>query len=186
MIKYYFICVLSFFLFFNLALAKNININNHKKIKKGVLDLRSVDFSKTPIVTLNGNWEFYWKKFYTSKDFLGKKIKPDTYIPVPSKWNKYTFNNKKFPRFGYATYRIKIIIPAKLKNQLLGIKIYDISSAYRLFINGKLKSSNGKISKSKKEAIPQFLTQITPVSLTNKNDKKEILFSLSREYAFNP
>src|SRR5580692_3830900 len=36
--------------------------------QKGILDLRSCDFSQKPIA-LNGEWGFYWEKLLTPADF---------------------------------------------------------------------------------------------------------------------
>ena len=47
--------------------------------QKGILDLTNVSFQETEIVNLDGDWDFYWKKFLSYEEILENKKKPDLY-----------------------------------------------------------------------------------------------------------
>jgi predicted carbohydrate-binding protein with CBM5 and CBM33 domain len=55
--------------------------------QKGVLDLRTWNWTKNGISDLNGEWEFYWKSLYTPSSFDSAKIEPSAYSKVPGFWN---------------------------------------------------------------------------------------------------
>ena len=55
--------------------------------EKGVLDLGRLEHSKD-ILSLAGEWEFYWKRLLRPGQFEGQ-IKPDIYGKVPSYWHSY-------------------------------------------------------------------------------------------------
>ncbi len=83
--------------------------------QKGILDLRGYDFSKqkTPL-KLKGEWEFYWKKLLTPKDFSPRRIVPDSYSFVPEYWSQQPKNYKNYPAIGYATYHLIILSDKKV------------------------------------------------------------------------
>lgn len=121
-------------------------------------DLSTWNFNKSGVVNFNGKWEFYWQKLYTYDDFISKPIKPDIYAKVPSVWNNYKINKNNLPGFGYATYRIKVRI--KDANESLALKVENMSTSYRLYIDDKLEASNGQVSASKENFKPEFRTNI--------------------------
>jgi hypothetical protein len=110
--------------------------------EKGVLDLRNWDFSKGN-VQLNGEWEFYWHKLYTPSDFAEKTRMPDAYINVPTVWNK----NPQFSETGYGTYRLVILMNPDYENTY-AFYLKEVLSAYKLWWNGKLIASLGKVGTS--------------------------------------
>ena len=102
------------------------------KAEKGVIDLRSHDFSANGPVDLDGEWEFYWKKFNNE---INPGDKP-AYIQVPSPWNKHLHNGKEVGPYGFATYRLKILLPDSGKQ--LAIKYIGSNGGSRFFINDKV------------------------------------------------
>ncbi|MGI8950534.1 MAG: hypothetical protein ACR2FN_03005 [Chitinophagaceae bacterium] len=102
--------------------------------KNGVLDLRTWNWQKDGTIDLSGNWEFYWKKFYTPSFFKdsSSQYKKD-YAVVPDFWNKDIRDKNASAGFGYATYRLKILCPSAKEN--LAIKFSTVGSAYKLFVN---------------------------------------------------
>ena len=110
---------------------------NHQIVAiKGVLDLRHWDWDKNGAVELNGEWEFYWKKFCAPDFFRDSVFYKINYIPVPSFWNNYIPQQKAFqPAFGYATYHLLILCPPDARQ--LALKFLTVESAYKLFVNGK-------------------------------------------------
>lgn len=82
--------------------------------KKGILDLRNWDFEKDGIVSLNGEWEFFWNHLLKPEYFASKTIPPLTgYFDFPGIWNNYVIQNKKTRKLisgkGYATFVLIIL-----------------------------------------------------------------------------
>jgi signal transduction histidine kinase len=119
--------------------------------KDGVIDLRHQSFDEK--IPLDGEWRFYWQQFINPKDTLN----PDKGVLVkfPFKWNGSVINGKELPAFGYATYKLTILLPKG--DRRLRLSIPDMYCAYRLFVNGEELASNGKVSTSKKGFEPQWM-----------------------------
>lgn len=131
-------------------------VNPPPVARQGVMDLSSWNFQKDGNIPLEGEWEFYWNRLLTATDFKNK-TEPVTsgFAMVTGEWNNQIIGNRKFPGQGYATYRLrvkKVSYPG-----LLSLKILDVSSAYRLWINDHLVAENGWVSSRGDSAVPQFL-----------------------------
>lgn len=124
---------------------------------RGVLDLREIERKDRFVVTLNGEWEFYWNRMLYPNDFKGgKKPVPDIYGIVPSYWTDYSGKDgEKFEKYGFATYRLIIILPVNVSKRLsFDIPVFD--SSYDLWINDSLFYSNGQPGKSEESTIPAY------------------------------
>lgn len=136
------------------------------RAKEGVLDLRSWDFAKQGLANLNGEWEFYWKALYSPQSFDTFIIKPSTFSNVPAFWNNLIADKRFFePGFGYATYKLKVLLP--ISNDKLALKLLTISSSYKLFVNGKEILSVGKVGTSSATSKASYKPVIIPLSSTN-------------------
>ncbi len=157
----------------------NISLQSHKKqvqAKKGTLDLVNWDFQKDGVVSLDGQWEFYWNQLLTYEDFQKEKqIKPDGYIQVPSVWTNYDLNGTKLSGKGYATYRLKV----KTNNidSLKGLKILTEATSYRLMINDNLVAENGVVGKTQETTIPEYRPEA--VSFKNTSKEFEVIIQVS-------
>lgn len=136
--------------------------------EKGVLDLRQWDFEKYGKLDLYGDWEFYYGEFLLREDFKKNTRENPHLIPIPSLWNGYDWNGSKLPGFGYATYRLTVKVDPKYLNQIMGLRIGDMYSSYRLFVNGKLIASNGKPGKIKEETVAQWLPVVRFINIESE------------------
>jgi signal transduction histidine kinase len=141
--------------------------------EKGVLDLGQTKHPED-ILSLSGEWEFYWRKLLLPGQF-GETTRPDTYGIVPSYWYSYK-EVDGISRFGYGTYRLKVILPFDMHDSLsLKIPIFD--SAYDLFLNGEYIFGNGKVDTTQSLAEPGYLPYIH--SFYNNRDTLEIVVHVS-------
>ncbi len=101
------------------------------------------------IISLDGDWEFYWNQLLTPEAFGVSPIKP-SFQYVPNKWQSYSIQNIRVQ--GYATYRLVIRNRDTLQN--LMVKIPGIATASKIWINGKLQSEAGNVSVTKDESQP--------------------------------
>lgn len=119
--------------------------------QKGFLSLASIP----KVVNLDGEWEFYPRKFFNPGEFKG--VKPG-FIQVPGIWNDYQGEDAKpFGGYGYATYRVKVASPPGMSLSLL---MPSVSTAYRLFVNGALVNRVGEAGTTRDNSKPSFRTQI--------------------------
>lgn len=151
----------------------------------GILDTTTWDFSKKGFLKLDGAWEFYWKNFYTPKDFSDFKnlnstirITPPSYQLVPSIWNSYFDHENQLDGKGYATFRLRI----KLKdyNHVYAIKIIDIATSYKVWIDGEELWKAGKLGMSKEESSPAYNSKV--LEFKPSNEYVEIVFHVSNFY----
>jgi len=128
---------------------------NNLQIQKGVLNVSDWNFKEKGIITLNGEWQFYWNQLLEPQKVQDSLIK--NYIELPAVWNDYVYKNEKISGKGFATFKLKI--KHKLKNQRLGLRVPFHFTAYKLWINQNLVSTNGVVGKNKESSTPQTLPQ---------------------------
>jgi two-component system sensor histidine kinase ChiS len=129
---------------------------------EGVIDLTDWDFKQDGMVRLNGDWSFYWKQLLPNNASLpqsgGVQFRDDSFVPVPSVWNRYSIEGKHLPGEGFATYQIKIIMPEH--HGRMAFKVLSMSTAYKMIVNGQVIAVNGVVSKEAKEAVGQLRPQV--------------------------
>lgn len=136
--------------------------------KKGVLDLRSWDFTEQGPIALNGEWEFYWQKLYSPKDFSQAKADTAQWVGVPNSWNAYHLNEKKLEGDGFATYRLQILV-SKMTNENFSLRVPIIYTASTIWVNGQQVYSSGKVTTSQATTLPQYKPQVVDVALTKNS-----------------
>ena len=124
------------------------------KARGGVLDLSQTNRLLRKGVKLDGDWEFYWNQLLAP----GESGALNDYFYIPSHWESVKLKDKKLSPHGFATFRLKVRgVPA---NKKYGLKLYEMGTAYRLYLNGRLLSENGTVAKSEKTARPQYLPRL--------------------------
>ncbi|WP_224360400.1 protein kinase domain-containing protein [Hyalangium versicolor] len=94
--------------------------------QQGVVDLRGWHFERQGAVTLGGEWAFDWLRL--EDEPLRERIH-DGYVP-PLTWSGLSLRGTELPVEGYATYRLKVLLPSEPQHLLLATSPAD--SAYRL------------------------------------------------------
>ncbi|WP_160680361.1 diguanylate cyclase [Clostridium sp. C8-1-8] len=147
------------------------------KASDGRIDLSSWNFEKDGLAKLDGQWEIYSGELLEPKDFKqGNYDKASVdYFQVPSSFVT-TVNKKKLPKFGYATLRLKVKLKPN-EDALYGIKSQYILSASKIWINGQLVTSTGKISRDADSALGSFEHQIA--FFKNDGAENEIVIQMS-------
>jgi class 3 adenylate cyclase len=169
--KLLYLITLSIFSF--LIVSCNSNQKIAPKAVKGVLDLRNWDFEKDGIIKLDGEWEFYWQQFLTSKDF--DTVQNKHFINVPDVWNDYDWNGQKLSGTGFSSYKLTILI--NKSQQDLAFRILNCGTAYNLLINNSLYKGNGKVSNTKESESSQYLPKIFHIN--SENDTLSLLVHVS-------
>lgn len=117
-------------------------INNAPKPENGILYLGSWDFEKSGIVSLDGEWSFFWNKLLSYADLKGKE--QGINVRVPETWNSYKTEHEFLPGTGVATYRLRVETNLP-KGALLALRLKTVSSAYNVFINDEFLVGAGTV-----------------------------------------
>ena len=145
-------------------------------IKKGVLDLRNWDLAKDGSIALNGEWEFYWNKLISPGESLASAENLDpVYFQVPGNWNGIRISGQELPKFGYASFRVTVLLNRTYKN--FGMYVADIRSALAVYVNGKKITTAGEPGISKKSSIPRIYPHVA--DFASEEDTLEIILHIS-------
>jgi len=140
--------------------------------KNGILDLRKTPI--TEIISLDGEWKFYWNQLIDSGSNQVQNQKYEI-VNFPFRWENYVLDGKKLPSFGYASYTLTVILPKSIEP--LRIIVPEMYSAYSLFINGKKVAKNGQVSDKEKNFIPYW--QYQTVDLIDSPDTLNIILQVA-------
>ena len=125
------------FLFLIAGFSCSIPGKSQPKAIGGKIDLRQIDFQATDSIDLAGQWEFFPGVFLEPGDpDLPESLNKSNLIAVPGIWGNHLHNGKKIGPDGFATYRLKILLPDQSSGSEFALRIKDLNTAYRIFING--------------------------------------------------
>ncbi len=141
---------------------------------KGILDLSAQDLSESR-VALDGEWEFYWQQLISPASFKTGRQNPD-YFPFPRLWNNgTTANGMQLSSQGYATYRLRVILPEERPS--LSLAVNHFYSEYRLYQNGVLVAENGVVGTTKESSEPHWIPKTLPI--LSGSDTLELVIQIS-------
>ncbi|WOO34720.1 histidine kinase [Anaerocolumna sp. AGMB13020] len=147
-------------------------------VVKGTVDAEESMPSGRKILPLNGEWEFYWGQLLEPEDFK-KEVRVHSYMMVPGSWRK-DIDGKKYPDYGYATYRITL---TKVNPGVIyGLKKQSIRIASKIYVNGKLLIQNGSVSDSVRGENMGNMPEA--VYFQSDEDKIEIIIQVSSHKIF--
>ena len=108
----------------------------------GLLDLSSVNIQQKGSLSLDGEWEFYPGQLLAPAAFAqSRPLASVDYLALPASWNGFLKDGRKLDGSGVATFRLRVLPPQQGTD--LALRIFDVQSAYRLWLNGKLVSARG-------------------------------------------
>ncbi len=135
---------------------------------RGIADLRTWD--KNQPVRLSGEYEFYWRQHLSPQALLlNTALEPD-YQTVPGTWDE----SGTYPGEGHATFRLNVLLP---NIDEYALKLPDIGTAYRLYIDGNLAASAGNAGENAATTIPGYAP--TTVRFIPQTERVELIFHIS-------
>ncbi|MFY0601211.1 MAG: response regulator [Cyclobacteriaceae bacterium] len=139
-------------LLFTILFTALFSVATGQQAVQGVVDLRSTDLNNE-VVTLDGEWQFYWNELYTSNQ-LDSIVKKDFYT-LPKLWNDgWTLQGDSLLSKGFGTYRLKVLLPEDVEPML---SIKHFYCAYNLYANGRLVASNGVVADREDDYTPLWV-----------------------------
>ncbi|MFM9332263.1 ATP-binding protein [Paenibacillus mesotrionivorans] len=140
-----------------------LHVPKHPKAAAGTVDLSGWDFSHSPSITLDGEWEFYPGQLLTQKDIAQGHHKDRMLLQVPVE-GQYPLEVKEGPdSFGYGTYRLLIRVDPTL-NLSYGFWIGDVRTSSTLEINGKVVAEAGRVGTDRGTYVPSAATYMSAAS----------------------
>jgi signal transduction histidine kinase len=148
--------------FFSIMVMNHTVVSDVPQAVDGELDAREWNFSRDGMVRLQGEWQMVWGKLIEPKDLQGSI--PTSYgwqtVKVPNIWSRYEQDGIALSNQGYATYRLRIKLSEEDANFVKSLYISSVATAYKLWVDGKLIASNGKVGQSKEDMVPQNYAKI--------------------------
>ncbi|MCR9141060.1 MAG: ATP-binding protein [bacterium] len=149
------------------------------RVLDGVLDLRGWNFQDQGPIELNGDWEFYWRRFVPPNQFAGNasgfasstEAGSALRAAVPGKWNQQTIDGRRFSSDGFATYHMRILLnPSQIRNSdtipIFAFRLRRIYTAYRLYVNGTQIVQVARPAESAEEARPGYRIVLKNLAVT--------------------
>ncbi len=156
-------------------MGMHVNPPAFPQAEKGVLDLRHWDFDRQGVVRIDGTWEFYWKRFLNTPEKSPAAPRQLIYGNVPSSWNQYTLDGQNLPGQGYGTYQLRILLPDSI--QEVALFLLNFGTAYELYANNHLITTNGRVGASRERMQPYVLPKVC--NLPVKSDTLDISIQVS-------
>ncbi|MBE7437132.1 MAG: sensor histidine kinase [Spirochaetales bacterium] len=130
-------------------------------IQKGTLDLRSTDPTTLGALPLRGDWAFFWRQLQPAAN-----EEPLAYGPIDVSWT-VAFSEKysQVESRGYATYRLRILLPATASHHVWGVRSMTQTGALTIRLNGEPVLNDG---------LPGTSLETTDL----KSGKGQVLFRL--------
>lgn len=143
-----------------LFLAGCQSTRNFPEPHQGLLDLSDWHFDSAGSIPLNGDWQFAPKQLLS-----GNSEATDTLgLQIPGIWNNRVFDSGQ----GYGTYIFRLRLPPSAEN--LAVRLITISSAYRLYANGKLIAQGGVPGDSPFTSAPGYMPGVFVLPETPNGD----------------
>ncbi|WP_219837680.1 cell wall metabolism sensor histidine kinase WalK [Paenibacillus sp. R14(2021)] len=141
--------------------------------KGGIIDLRNWSFAGDGQIDLSGQWSFYGGQLLAPGDTKGQA--DERHVMVPRSWNSYNGSFGLKSGQGYATYKLKVLLTPY--DRVLALRVPNIFSSYKLWINGQLAAVQGQVGTSRSTSVPQQYPRI--VSFDANTSKVDILIQVS-------
>lgn len=139
--------------------------------KPGMIDLSACTFDNNSTYKLDGKWEFYWGQLLDPANI--SQAEGLGYISVPGSWK--TITQREYNRYGFATYRLELLLPAD--SESFALKVNNIRNASQLFIDSKPLGGSGIPGQTLETTKPR--NQPYSVSAPSINGRAEIVIHAS-------
>ena len=156
---------------------------------EGVMDLRNWEPTDRTMVSLNGQWAFYWNRVADEKTGAVQG-NPDHYARVPAYWDHLSDADPRISAWGAATYELDILVPPG--DELFALKLLNLTPNGEVFINGVRKAEMGNVHVDDRLSVSGNRPMIIPVDSVDGRVKVTISISnyhnnrggLNREISF--
>ncbi len=144
----------------------------------GRFDLRERDFESEGIAELNGEWLIFWEALLGPQGVSGVELdtltlRADGSFSIPGTWNNYKYRGEAVGGNGFATFVADILLPAELRSAALWIP--NASTAYKLWVNGRLVAQSGTPGRNRKESDPHYVMNTAQFTVDERRQARLVL-----------
>ncbi len=141
----------------------------------GVLDLSNWSFEKDGIVSLKGEWSFYFNRFFDHEDFIrGVDVSPSP-VEIPSTKESMAAHKPFADNTFYGTMRLVVKLPEGKKSY--GLRSDIMLTSFRLYVDGKFSGGVGKAGTSEQTSVPYYDKLTT--YFQHENNEVELIYHTS-------
>lgn len=151
-------------------------ITHTKEAVDGKISLENYNVNDR--ILLDGQWSFYWRQLIVTDE---DKNLLSFFIKTPGYWSDYTFEGKRLPTKGYASYKLKIVDFSS--SEPMTVYIPDFGGAYRTYIDGQLAAESGTLSKNTSEIDVTPNAILYPVDLSERDDHEIVIEVASKRFS---
>jgi sensor histidine kinase YesM len=139
---------------------------------QGVLDLSSETLPKTHTIPLRGEWEYYPGRLLQPSEIPDSS--PKGYNLFPVDW----YHIAEESEYNVGTYRLRILLNDNRFSDLFGIRVFDIPSASKVFVNGQLLGQSGNPAENPGDFVARKIPYTVSFA-SNNNVEIEILIQVA-------
>ncbi|MFB9330513.1 ATP-binding protein [Paenibacillus aurantiacus] len=136
--------------------------------KNGVIDLSGWSFVDQGNINLSGEWALFSHRLLGPVEAAYQPESSVAYATVPQSWNSYPESFGLQSGEGYATYRLKVLLAPS--DKLLAIRVPNIFSAYKLWVDGRLLAREGEVGRNRADSEARQQPRI----ITLDGDRSEL------------
>jgi adenylate cyclase len=126
---------------------------------KAVINLSGID-ENPDVIALQGEWGFHWNQLLRNSINI-----TDTFMSVPGNWA----DEGLYPVSGFTSYSLEL--RGLSSGNEYGLYVPETISAYNLYLNGLLLSSNGTVGKDRESSVPVFSPRTVIFEASEDSDK---------------
>ncbi len=143
-----------------------------------VLDLTDHDFSVQSQIDLNSQWQFFWREFVEPGQ---ESISSASDVSTPHIWRDQNFDGVPNDGTGFATYRLRILLPDNAPS--LSLQVRGLAYASSVYANGVLIRTMGQPGTSAATEIPRsYNTQSVLPALPKAGAELELIIHMSNHF----
>jgi len=130
-------------------------------VQKGVLDLSQWRGVEPEVISLDGEWMFYWNELLSVRDLAGRK---GDYAQVAVPWSEQEIGGKYYPRNGYATYVLRIIPGGDVKR--LSFWMPAVFNSWSLWVDDVQMASAGVVGRDGASTTPLWKPDVIDIEVS--------------------
>ncbi len=157
-----------------LYIHSSVSYTSTSYAQNGILNL--AEWNKNGAFEVTGEWEFYWDKLLTGTQ-LESGMEAPVIVSAPGEWNYYETELGELPGFGHATYRLHVT--GAQPGTEYGIRIQNMASAYKLYIDKTLLAQNGTFGDRADAPVSSYRPQLA--AFTPQSDSFNIILQISND-----
>ncbi|MBB3110420.1 signal transduction histidine kinase [Paenibacillus phyllosphaerae] len=120
--------------------------------------MRDWSFQDDGPLSLSGQWQLYSSILLAPGESSPQDAGKPLYMQVPDSWNNYPARTGLRSGQGYATYKLKLLLDPQ--DKLLEIRVPNIFTSYKLWVDDKLLAEAGKVGTSKSDSVAEQVPKI--------------------------